>query len=184
MNVLKLSVEFDGRYGYKREHVLMPIESNGVIFGFLQENEVLERRVDLGELEGKHSECYGDLIVETIDLSSLNPKELESLVKESSFGDFEIFFETVEYEFKEYIEELKDLEEEEFYQIESEEKAFYANLGIVKPKSSIKSRSIYDAFMLQIENFIKDKKTYQITILASDLEKAQALLLDNGIELF
>lgn len=184
MKVLKLSVEFDGRYGYKNEFVLMPVESNGVIFGFLQENEVLKEKVDLGELEGKHSECYGDLTVETIDLSLLNPKELETLVENSYFGDFEVFFEQIEFQFKEYVEELKGLEEEEFYQIESEEKALYDNLGIVKPNSSVKSSYIYDAFMVQVKSFMQDKKTAQITIFASDLEKAKALLLDNRIELF
>ena len=184
MKVLKLSVEFEGRYATKEGHVLMPVDSNGVIFGYLQENRLIEKSVDLGELEGKHSECYGDLKVETIDLTQLSPLEAQMLVENSDFGTFEIFFEHIESDFKEYVQELKEEEYEEIYEIEAEENQLYDNLGIVKPDYGIKSHIVYKSFMKQLEEFMKDKKTAEITVLASDLTKAQALLLDNGIKLF
>ena len=98
MEVIKYSVDYDRYYGGSiHEYCLLPIESAGVYIDY--EEGVHKRAVYLGEIEGKHSEVYGDLVVEIIDLSALNQLEINTLIKGSDISNFESFFEGAEESF-------------------------------------------------------------------------------------
>lgn len=60
---LQLTVTYYSRYASDVEEVLLlPLEANGLIIKNLEVG-VMENEVYLGEIEGKHSVCYGDLHV-------------------------------------------------------------------------------------------------------------------------
>lgn len=81
---LKIEAVYDGMYASESEYIVIPKDINGVLFPKLEVGETVEDEVWMGELEGKHSECYGDLIVTEIDLGELTKFELNDLFKNSN----------------------------------------------------------------------------------------------------
>lgn len=81
---LKIEAVYDGMYISESEYIVIPKDINGVLFPKLEVGETVEDEVWMGELEGKHSECYGDLIVTEIDLGELTKFELNDLFKHSN----------------------------------------------------------------------------------------------------
>lgn len=187
MKVLKLTTDYSGNYAEVHEHVLMPIQANGVIFSFVPLNEKLEEVVGLGELEGKHSYCHGDLTAEVIDIAEMNPVHLHYLIKDSDYGTFEGFFENTEHELKEYLTQL-DMEDEddqeEFNKIKKEEQILYEILGMtpLSEETYSKSSKVYDQFIKQLKEYSEPRKVTEINILESEAEQIKVLLLQNGFE--
>lgn len=182
--VLRLDVNYSGRYGGQIDEILLlPLDVNGVLFYTLKEG-VTEEEVSLGEIEGKHSSCYGDLTVEVIDLNELNVKQVLNLVQSSNFGQFESFFESLEIGFHEDLENLEDEDEDE-YKNDCKEKinSLLIKYGINKDAYGIKTEKIHDKFIEDLKNnyVIKLK---DISISADDYERALNLLKSEGIEVF
>lgn len=186
MKALKLRTTYYGRYNDLEATVLMPIEANGSVFGFIPLDETQERVVSLGELEGKHSQCYGDLTAEIIDISTMNPVHLKNLYQESDFSSFESYFEQMEGQIEEYLEEIKDSEDdqEEYNQIKQEQKAVYEMLGIDEEKAYFKSREVFDAFDEKIKEYVEKVKTVTVDVMASDYEAIKELLEKNGFKIY
>lgn len=176
MKVLKLSVDYDGYYGGDvHEYCLLPVEWNGLYADELDKG-IYSRAVYLGEIEGKHSEVYGDLTVEVIDLSTLNTKELSALVKGSFTGEFECTFESWESDFN-------DENEEELDEISLKRTEFESANGIsYSSEWAIKSVAISENLISKLE--ISLEPFEDITIKASDKEKVLQLLKDNGVQTF
>lgn len=176
MEVLKLSVDYDGYYGGDvHEYCLLPVEWNGLYANKL-ELGIHEREIYLGEIEGKHSEVYGDLTVETIDLSTLSSKELNELVNGSYVGEFECTFEGWEGDFNDENEE--DLDEINLKRSEFE------NANGIEYRSEWVIKSVIISKNL-IERLKRNLETFEIiTIKASNKEITLQLLKDNGIETF
>lgn len=177
MEVLKLSVDYDGYYGGSiHEYCLLPIDWNGLYTHELScgtEGDAIY----LGEIEGKHSEVYGDLTVEVVDLSKLNKRQLSELIKGSSVGEFEGTFEGWEEDFDYEIEE----EEEEARKLKQSE---FEKLNGIKFKSKyeIKSVTISENLISKLSGQLEEFA--EITIKASDLHKATIILQDYEIETF
>lgn len=81
---LKIEAVFDGVYASESQYVIVPKDINGVLFPKLEIGETVEEEVWMGELEGKHSECYGDLTVTEVDLGKLSKFELNDLFESSN----------------------------------------------------------------------------------------------------
>jgi hypothetical protein len=170
--VMKLNVKFYGNYGGGvNETVLLPLDINGVLFKPL-EDKVYEDEIYLGEIEGKHSECYGDLSVELVDLDKLTIKQVTDLIEQSAFGEFETYFEGTE---EDYMDE-DDYNEEKVNQISKS----YA----IQPKRwSIKTGLIHENFIKQIKDkYVKKFKT--ITVLEENYDNAMSVLHNSEIETF
>lgn len=174
MEVLKLSVDYDGYYGGSiHEYCLLPIEWNGLYTHELScgtEGDAIY----LGEIEGKHSEVYGDLTVEIVDLSKLNKHQLSELIKGSDTGNFEGTFEGWEEDF--------DYEDEE--EALKLKRAEFKKINNIKFESgwSIKSVAVSENLIAKLSNQLEE--FVEITIKASDMDKAVQLLQNNGIEVF
>lgn len=176
MEVLKLSVDYDGFYGGSiHEYCLLPIEWNGLYTHELScgtEGDAIY----LGEIEGKHSEVYGDLTIEIIDLSELSSRELSELIKGSYTGSFESAFESWESDFHYEIED-----EEEAYKLKQAE---FEKLNSIEFRNEwqIKSVAISEQLIAKLSSQLEDFT--EIIIKASDIDGAIQLLQDNGIEIF
>lgn len=180
--VLKLHVTYSGNYGGDvNEIVIIPEELNGVLFDKLPINTILEKRIDLGEIEGKHSQCYGDLEIELIDLDELNLKEVSDLIGLSYFGEFEVFFEDSESAFKEERDDEEDDEEREF---KKDVLNKVLNKYNVDPEGyGILTGKVHEEFI----NNLKKKylvKFKNITIKEKDYQKVLEILKTNEIEIF
>lgn len=187
MKVLKLTTSYSSLHTDVDGHVLMPVESNGTIFGQIPLNMRLEEAVGLGELEGKYSYCRGDLIAEVIDISEMNPVHLQYLIKDSDYGLFEGFFENSEYELKGYLEELKMKDEmSQYNKIKLNEKEIYENLGMepLEEETYSKSSKVYDKFSEKLTEYVAPRKVTELNILESEAERIKVLLLQNGFEFF
>lgn len=168
-----LNVTFYGNYGGDvNETLLLPLDINGVLFEELEE-KTYDRAVYLGEIEGKHSEVYGDLQVDFIDLDELSIKQVTDLIKESSFGEFESFFEGQEESFLDYEDEYDEVKVKEVVQSYS-----------VKLESwMIKTSAIHDQFIKTLEEkYVQNFKT--INVLRDDYARVVKLLAENSIKHF
>jgi|SRR5699024_7811380 len=172
--VLKLNVQFWGNYGGDvDETVLLPLDINGVLFETLKEEVNLPNAVYLGEIEGKHSECYGDLSIEVINLDELNIKDVAELINKSDFNEFEGFFEMAEYDFEE--------ENEEFDQ--EKVNKLLDSYGIDRDTWGVKTGEVYIRFVEELKKkYVENFKS--ITVLEKDYEAAIILLKNNSVELF
>jgi hypothetical protein len=170
--VMKLNVKFYGNYGGGvNETVLLPLDINGVLFKPL-EDKVYEDEIYLGEIEGKHSECYGDLSVELVDLDKLTIKQVTDLIEQSDFGEFENYFEGTE---EEYMNE-DDYNEEKVNQISK-------SYDIQPKRWSIKTGLIHENFIEQLKDkYVKKFKT--ITVLEENYDNAMSVLHNSEIETF
>lgn len=172
--VMVLNVVYDGYYGASvDETVILPTEINGVLFESLQEKDY-KSAVYLGEIEGKHSECYGDLSVEFVNLDDLSIRQVTNLIEKSNIGEFESYFEGQEETFQYDYEEEYDEEK-----VNSVMKLFNT-----EPKKwSIKTELVHSKFIDQLKNkYIKSFKT--ISLLENDYDNAMSVLHNSEIETF
>lgn len=177
---LVLNVTYSARYGQDvDETMLLPLDVNGVLFNKLDTDVTLYDVVSLGEIEGKHSECFGDLTVNVVDLDKLNSKESADLINISYFGEFESFFEEIESEF---IMEL-DEESEEGKNAKDAINQLLDKYEIDKNSYGITTSKIHDKFI----EILKEKYTtkfQRITVSENDYKKAIELLKSNGVDIF
>lgn len=175
--VLKLTATYDGRYAQYNGYTLLPPAALGTIIENLPLNEVIPDKVDLDELEGKHSECYANLLIEEIDLNSLDIVQLDSLIKNIDSGSFEIFMESSEYELR---QEMKDSMDEfkkkqkqicEALRVEYNEHSFY------------QANKVARAFHLMLKEKYEDLGLVPIQVRKSQLEEAKKILKKHGIEI-
>lgn len=171
--IMRLHVSFDGSYsGSLYETLILPLEINGVLFNKLEE-KTYRNEVSLGEIAGKHSDCYGDFQVEIIDLDTCNARQVSAFIKDSNFGEFESYFEGEEENF---------MYEEDYD--ENKVKELLNSYGIVEPhKWSILTSLVHDKFIEQLEaKYVKSFK--EIVVLEEDYDIALALLDENNIKIF
>lgn len=173
MQVMRLNVTYNGWYGGDvDETILLPLEVNGVLFEKL-EKKTYDSVVWLGEIEGKHSECYGDLHVDFVDLSKLTTKAVSTLINKSDFSEFEVFFEEIEARFE---------EDEDEYDLDKV-KEILGQYGVEYEEYMIKTSFVYHEFIEQLkEKYVEEFKT--ITVLEKDYETAVDLLKRHEIEMF
>lgn len=173
---LQLTVTYYSRYGSDVEEVLLlPLEANGLIIKNLEVG-VMEDEVYLGEIEGKHSECYGDLHVEIVDLDELNVKDAAELLKASDVSSFEMYLEGEEMSFKEYLDNLEDEDER--------------NELNKKRQALLDKYEITDTYMLTsnisskfVRNLSENYVVKEINVSGDDYDAAVKLLQENGIEI-
>lgn len=173
MKVMRLNVTYNGWYGGNVDKtILLPLDINGVLFEELEEN-TYDCVVWLGEIEGEHSECYGDLHVDFVDLDKLTPKAVSALINKSDFSEFEAFFEEMEIRFE------KDEDEYDFDKV----KEVLGQYGIEHEEYMIKTSFVHAEFIEQLkEQYVENFKT--ITVLEKDYEAAVDLLEQYEIEVF
>jgi len=176
MKVMKLNVMYKGYYGGDvDEYVLLPVDINGVLFEKLEEGHY-EEAVYLGEIEGKHSEVYGDLIVEIIDMDKYDIKTATGLIEGSYVGEFECYFEGSEERYREYLED-----EDESYNDKIKSVVDKYNLEL--SSYSIVTVLVYDKFIEELKNkYVESFKT--ITVLEKDYDDALSMLHNFGIETY
>ena len=163
---MELRIDYDGYYGGSvNEFLLLPLDINGVLFEELEE-KTYDRAVYLGEIEGKHSEVYGDLTVRFVDLDTLPVREVSDLINESDFGQFESFFEGAEDRCDEEIANK------------------ILNLYGIKPERyQIKTSLVHDKFIEQLkEKYVQKFK--MVTVLDDDYDSVVKLLNENNIKYF
>ena len=180
MKVLKYQVDFESFYGLDvHEYCLMPVEfiesySCKEEFGVTYDDAVY-----LGEIAGKHSECYGDLIITVVDLNELNVKAANELINNQSAEEFECYFEGV-------LEELDEMiEDEEITQetIEKNRKTLIEKYNVIDKGWGISGEMINESFI----KFLKQKYQVElstITIKQEDHGKVAELLKENGIKYY
>lgn len=171
--VLKLNVTYGARYGSDvDETLILPAEVNGVLFEKLNPGETLNSAVWLGELEGKHSECYGDLEVDIVDLDELNPMEVTNLIRISSYNRFESFFEELEIDFAESEDKDEDAANE-----------LMRKYGFGEEHYGLDTSGVHDKFIEQMK--IKYSDSFKaINIREEDYQRALDLLSEYGIKVF
>ncbi|QJI52398.1 hypothetical protein [Psychrobacillus phage Perkons] len=172
-NVMRLHVIYDGYYGGDvNEILLLPMDINGVLFEKLEE-KTYDQAVNLGEIAGKHSQCYGDLRVDFIDLDILSIKQVTDLINESSFGEFESFFEGAEEDFSDNEDEYN----------EEKVKDVLHSYGVKTANWMIKTSAIESKFIEMLkEKYVQKFKA--ITVLENNYDKAIELLNENNIQSF
>lgn len=172
--VLRLNVVYYGNYGGDvDETLLLPLDVNGVLFSNLETGVTLDKRVSLGEIEGKHSECYGDLTIDVVNLDELDSKKASQLVKYSNFEKFENFFEDMEIDYHEHLEnEEKDLINKLLDKYEVDRNSY----GILTNK-------VYNKFIEELESkyVIRFK---EVSVNEADYEKVIKILKSKGIQTF
>lgn len=173
MQVLKLNVNYSGYYGGDvDETMLLPIDVNGVFFEELESGEY-EDAVYLGEIEGKHSEVHGDLVVDIVDLDELTLKEVSDLIEESSFGQFDGYFDVAWDEI--------DEEDDEYDKEKAESIRKKYSVDADSWKSDIEQ--IHSIFIDELKSkYVKSFKIFNV--LDSDYENVVKILSDNGIKTY
>lgn len=180
MEVIKYSVDYYGYYGGSiHEYCLLPIESAGVYIDY--EEGTHEGVVYLGEIEGKHSEVYGDLTVEVIDLSTLNQLEINTLIKGSDISNFESFFESAEESFSEFVEEIEceGLKEE----IGIRQRALELAYELEFSSWSIKMGLLSESFVVELLK-ARASQLVNFSIKKEDEEKFIQVMNDYELEFF
>lgn len=170
---MELRIDYDGNYGGSvNEVLLLPLDINGVLFGELKEKKY-DRAVYLGEIEGKHSEVYGDLTVRFVDLDTISLVQVTELIKASDFGEFEGFFERIEGDFQ---------HDEDEYNIEKV-KELLNSYNVKLEKYMIKTSFVNYEFIEQLkEKYVQKFKT--VTVLDADYNSVVKLLNENNIKHF
>lgn len=172
--VLKLNVSYLGRHGGDvDETLILPLEVNGVLFKEIPTDTTLEEEVSLGEIEGKHSDCYGDLRVDVVNIDELSEKEISDLIKESNFGSFEVFFEGMEIEHYDYTEGESNVDARELLN----------KYGVDKDSYGVQTGNLYNNFIDDLKKeHVKTFKT--IVVNEADYKKALNLMNVSEIKVF
>lgn len=179
MKTLKIEVNYDGRYASANSHCLFPLEANGVIFPFIKEFE--SGVVSLGELEGKHSDCYGDISTTIIDLSLLSSEELQELIENSDLKDFISYFEIASDDWYEYLDELKIKDPEKLKEIQKKKKELSGKLYI--PVEELEFSNVFYSYREVLDDYLKSNGFSVLKLSNKDIERAKKLLLENGFNL-
>lgn len=179
MKALKIEVNYDGRYASTNSHCLFPLEANGIIFPFIQEFE--SGVVSLGELEGKHSDCYGDIKTTIIDLSLLSSEELQELIKNSDLKDFISYFEIASDDWYEYLDELKTENPKKLEEIKEKQEELSEKLYI--PVEELEFSNVFYSYREILDDYLKLNGFSVLKLQNKDIERAKKLLLENGFNL-
>ena len=179
MKTLKIEVNYDGRYASANSHCLFPLEANGVIFPFIKEFE--SEVVSLGELEGKHSDCYGDISTTIVDLSLLSSEELQELIENSDLKDFISYFEIASDDWYEYLDELKTGDSKELKEILEKQKGLSEKLYI--PIEELEFSNVFYSYREVLDVYLKSNGFSVLKLPNKDIERAKKLLLENGFNL-
>lgn len=178
MEVLELRVQWSGYYGTDvDEYMILPINWNGKLTEELEVGKY-SNEVYLGEIEGKHSEVYGNLIVEIKNLSELKYIELIDYLNGSDSSSFESYLENME----ELI--YDDLDEDESSTFDENKSKYFKLIGYIPEyEHSIHSVAISELF---VENLLNRNKvsTEVLIIKSEDYSKTIQLLLENNIDTF
>lgn len=173
---LQLTVTYYSRYASDVEAVLLlPLEANGLIIKNLEVG-VMENEVYLGEIEGKHSVCYGDLHVEIIDLDELNAKAAAELLTASDVSSFEMYLEGEEMSFQEYLDNLED--EDERNELNKKRQALLDKYEVTD--TYMLTGNISSKFVKSLSEIYAVK---EINVNGDDYDVAVKLLQENGIEI-
>lgn len=177
MKLVILEGSFNGYYASAKERVVLPIEAaEKNIYGELKEG-IYKDAVDFGELEGKHSECYGDLVIKYVDTDEMNQTEIMELVNGLDEAN--------------YIESFLERNGIEWWEENvsgDEQKQAIANK---KTDDFTKSVGVKDGYIYHVPGkfleTLKEKyviSTKEIIVKETDYDKAINLLKEKGIELF
>lgn len=167
--VLKLEAIYNGAYAQLHEYMIVPAEASGILFEKLPIDEIVEDAIDLDELEGKHSQCYGDLLVTEIETDELDPIELKEFIENQNVGYFEIFSETIESKFA----DKEDFDKEK---VENLLKEYDID------KSYIHTISISKNLCKMLKE--KQPKLTALNIETAELEKAMKVLEEAGVKVY
>lgn len=175
--ILKLNVTYLGSYGGNIDDTLiLPYETNGLLFN-ISEDVTIEDEIDLGEIEGKHSECFGDLKIEVLNLDVLSAKEVSALIKESDFSNFEIYFQGLEIAMSEFQEEKPE------HLDQSAIDGILQKYGVDKDSYGVLTSEVHDNFIEKLKKkYVTEFKV--ISVSEEDYELAKELLTANGIKSF
>ena len=179
MKVHKIEVNYDGRYASANSHCLFPLEANGVIFPFIKEFE--SGVVSLGELEGKHSDCYGDISTTIVDLSLLSLEELQELIENSCLEYFISYFEIESDDWYEYLDGLKIEDPEKLKEIQKKKKELSGKLYI--PIEELEFSNVFYSYRVILDDYLKLNGFSVLKLPNKDIERAKKLLLENGFKL-
>ena len=185
MKILKFHQIYEGRYAESESYKIYPKEAEGSIFKDIKGGEEL---VFLGELEGKHSECYGDLTISEIDTEDLSIEELEDLVENSDLDDFEGLFEESNYDFTEWVKTLEGTDELSEIILKRKEMRDFLEIDLDPEKFDWREvRDVNKAFIVKLKEKIATEKSklpqvISIKLNEKDKEKALKVLKENGIE--
>lgn len=173
MDILKISVRYIGYYGGDVDEVMiLPNEVNGVVFPKLEEG-LYKDALHLGEIEGKHSDVYGDMLVEVVSLDSIRATKAKKLIESSYYEQFSSFFEDLEVD----ADDEGELDE-------GKVKELMLKYGVESPEEKYgpQSEHIHNAFIEDMkDNYIEDM--VEIIIKKEDYNKIKEILVDNNIEI-
>ena len=185
MKILKFHQIYNGRYAESESYTIYPKEAEGSIFKDIKGGEGL---IFLGELEGKHSECYGNLTISEIDTEDLSIEELEDLVENSDLDDFEGLFEESNYEFTEWVKTLEGTDELSEIILKRKEMRDFLKIDLDPEKFDWREiGNVNEAFIVKLKEKIAAEKSklpqvISIKLNEQDKEKALKVLNENGIE--
>lgn len=178
MEVLKLKVDYEGYYGGSvHDYIILPKEWNGLFVEEITKDS--NKEVYLGEIEGKHSEVYGDITIELIDLEKLSFMEKSNLINGSDFSNFESFIENEEGNFEETISQNILKKRKEIYSLLSKydyDKYDWSDTGKINTQ--------FKKYLINIFDLNNEKEIKNINVAAEDLQKAIEVLKNNNIEMY
>ena len=127
--IMKLRVVYDSRYGNDvDEHTFVAEEYLWAFWRDYVGSGHYERIISLGEIEGKHSDVWGDLIITRVDLESLSPMEIQRLVDTIDDSYLIDFFNEIE------DEAIQATDETKFECIDEEDLVEFMEKSSVKTK--------------------------------------------------
>lgn len=183
MKLLKYRVDFENWYGADvHDYCLMPVEFMGSYSPKEELGVTIEEVIDLGEIAGKHSECYGDLTITVIDLDELNQKAINELIEGSNKCNFDCYFDTITDRLEEILDEGED-NELTVESVELNRKKLIDKYNVTDKGWGINGDIVCEAFI----KYLKQKYVTElsvITIKQEDRSKAVELLQQNGIEYY
>lgn len=176
---IKLHVGYNGYYGGNvDEYCILPIEWNGLYMESLEEG-FYESEISLGEIEGKHSECYGDLTISVINLDELSYIQRTNLIEGSDTSQLIGYFEGKE---ESYIGDVEYMEEEDIEDIKNKQSALEKKLDVKPNEYSVLSELVSENFVYELKkNMLKIVPIY---VLDNDHEKSLQILKNNEIKTF
>lgn len=177
MKVLKLNFVHLGVLREVDEFVLLPVESNGVLF---PQFEVIDNTENYsGNFEAKRPK--DGLSAEIIDLEKLSLKKAMELIDKSSYEELDPFLYFQSFRTEDLIKDPKKSEEIE--KLLNKYLIFEENLTMNSREPDIRVKLVHMRFMSNLKNEYESKLA-DITISKEDYDSAINLLISNGIEVF
>ena len=183
--IMKLRVVYDSRYGNDvDEHTFVAEEYLWAFWRDYVGSGHYERIISLGEIEGKHSDVWGDLIITRVDLESLSPMEIQRLVDTIDDSYLIDFFNEIEDEAIQATDETKfECIDEEDLERKAWREEFFEEYPEIKMGK-------YDPIGEQLHPYIVEfmekssVKTKILNVNEEQYERAIDVLKQHGIELF